>query len=278
MGIAGIAISILAWRFFEIPIYYGILAVLLTFVLALVAARATGETDITPGGPLGKIMQLTYGVLIPQSTTANLMTASITSNSSLACADLLNDLKSGYLLGAHPRRQFVAQFMGVFTGTVASTLGYFILVPNAGVFNSVNGADPKFAAPGAQQWKAVAELFKVGIHNLHPMARECIVIGIVIGAIFTLVEFYLPKAKKYLPSATGIGLGLLLPFSSAAFVFDRRAHRRGARPNEAEDRGAFRDSRSPPESSPARASLASSSPASTTSSSTDRHAQHRLTR
>ena len=49
-----------AWRFFEIPLYYGFLAVLLTFVLALVAARATGETDITPGGPLGKIMQLTY--------------------------------------------------------------------------------------------------------------------------------------------------------------------------------------------------------------------------
>jgi uncharacterized oligopeptide transporter (OPT) family protein len=125
----------------------------------------------------------------------------------------LNDLKSVYLLGAHPRRQFIAQLMGVFTGTVASTLGYFILVPNAGVFNSVNGADPKFAAPGAQQWKAVAELFKVGIHNLHPMARECIVVGIAIGALFTLVEFYLPKFKKYMPSATGIGLGLLLPFS-----------------------------------------------------------------
>ena len=213
IGFAGIAISILAWRFFEIPLYYGFLAVILTFVLALVAARATGETDITPGGPLGKIMQLTYGVLIPQSTTANLMTASITSNASLACADLLNDLKSGYLLGAHPRRQFIAQLLGVFTGTVASTLGYFILVPNAGVFNSVNGADPKFAAPGAQQWKAVAELFKVGIGNLHPMARECIVIGLVIGAFFTAIELALPKFKKYMPSATGFGLGLLLPFS-----------------------------------------------------------------
>ncbi|MGH7286124.1 MAG: OPT/YSL family transporter, partial [Polyangiaceae bacterium] len=213
MAFAGTAIAILAWRFFEIPLYYGALAVLLTFVLALVAARATGETDITPGGPLGKIMQLTYGVLIPQSTTANLMTASITSNASLACADLLNDLKSGYLLGAHPRRQFIAQMLGVLTGTVASTLGYFILVPNVSVFNSVNGADPKFAAPGAQQWKAVAELFKIGIGNLHPMARECIVWGIVIGAVFTLLEFSMPKFKKYMPSGTGIGLGLLLPFS-----------------------------------------------------------------
>ncbi len=214
VGFSGTAVSILAWKFFEVPFYYGILAVLLTFVLALVAARATGETDITPGGPLGKIMQLTYGVLIPQSTSANLMTASITSNASLACADLLNDLKSGYLLGAHPRRQFIAQLMGVFTGTIASTLGYFILVPNVHVFDSVDGADPKFAAPGAQQWKAVAELFKVGIQNLHPMARECIVAGVLIGAAFTLFEYFVPKDKrKWLPSATGIGLGLLLPFS-----------------------------------------------------------------
>ncbi|MEO8800885.1 MAG: OPT family oligopeptide transporter [Polyangiaceae bacterium] len=214
VGFSGTAVSILAWKFFEVPFYYGILAVLLTFVLALVAARATGETDITPGGPLGKIMQLTYGVLIPQSTSANLMTASITSNASLACADLLNDLKSGYLLGAHPRRQFIAQLMGVFTGTIASTLGYFILVPNVHVFDSVDGADPKFAAPGAQQWKAVAELFKVGIQNLHPMARECIVAGVLIGAAFTLFEHVVPKAKRrWLPSATGIGLGLLLPFS-----------------------------------------------------------------
>ena len=38
-------------------------------------------------------------------------------------------------------------------------------------------------------------------------------IGIAVGALFTIVEFYLPKHKKYLPSATGFGLGLLLPFS-----------------------------------------------------------------
>jgi len=75
-----------------------------------VACRATGESDITPIGALGKITQLVYGVLIPQNATANLMTASITANAAASSADLLTDLKSGYLLGAHPRRQFVAQF------------------------------------------------------------------------------------------------------------------------------------------------------------------------
>ena len=99
--LAGFAfVVIVAWLSFDIPPYYGVLAVVMTFALAVVACRATGESDITPGGAMGKIMQLTYGVLIPQNSTANLMTASISSNAALASADLLNDLKSGYLLGA----------------------------------------------------------------------------------------------------------------------------------------------------------------------------------
>jgi uncharacterized oligopeptide transporter (OPT) family protein len=195
-----------------IPPYFGVLAVLMTFFLALVACRATGETDVTPTGAMGKITQLTYGVLMPQSTTANLMTAAVTAGSASASADLLNDLKSGYLLGANPRRQFVAQFAGIFTGTIATVIGYYALVPDATALTGKGGADPQFAAPAAQQWKAVAEVFRIGIGNMHPMARHAIAAGIVIGLALSVVEALLPKAKRFLPSPTGIGLGFILPF------------------------------------------------------------------
>ncbi len=213
VAIAGGGIVIVAWRYFEIPLHLGILAVLMTFVLALVACRATGESDITPGGPLGKIMQLTYGVLIPQSSTANLQTAAITSGASLASADLLNDLKTGYLVGANPRRQFLAQAMGVLTGTIASTLGYFLLVPNALPLTGVGDKPPAFPAIAAQQWKAVAEVFKYGLANLHPMSQKGIWWGAGIGVVLALVEIYVPKKwKAWVPSPTGIGLGFVLPF------------------------------------------------------------------
>jgi uncharacterized oligopeptide transporter (OPT) family protein len=215
MAMASLGIVLIAWQAFGIPVHLGMLAVLMTFFLALVACRATGETDITPGGAMGKIMQLTYGVLMPQSTSANLMTAAITSGAGLASADLLNDLKTGYLLGANPRRQFVAQFLGIFSGTVASLLGYFLLVPNASVLVGEGDKAPVFPAPGAQQWKAVAELFKVGLANLHPMARYALVIGALLGVTMALLEWWAPKTKKFLPSITGIGLGLLLPFFSS---------------------------------------------------------------
>jgi OPT family oligopeptide transporter len=211
-GLSGVGVVAIARTFFEVPVHLGVLAVVMTFFLALVACRATGETDVTPTGAMGKIMQLTYGVLIPQSTTANLMTAAITSGSASASADLLNDLKSGYLLGANPRRQFVAQLSGVVSGTVATTIGYFLLVPNATALTGVDGKDAAFAAPAAQQWKAVAEVFRVGISNLHPFAQKGIVVGVVVGAVLTGLELLLPRAKRFLPSPTGVGLGLILPF------------------------------------------------------------------
>jgi uncharacterized oligopeptide transporter (OPT) family protein len=217
--VSSVFIVAMAWAAFGIPPYLGAVAIVLSFGLTLVACRATGETDITPIGAMGKITQLTYGVLLPQNYAANLMTASITSSASGEAADLLTDLKSGYLLGAHPRRQFVAQFLGIFSGTVASVAAYYLLVPDATALTGEGSAAPAFAAPAAQQWKAVAELFRLGTSNLHPMAREGIVIGLALGVVLAAVERLFPRIKAWLPSASGVGLGLLLPFStSLSFV------------------------------------------------------------
>jgi hypothetical protein len=203
---------------FGVPWYFGVLAVGLTFVLALVACRATGESDITPTGAMGKIMQITYGILIPQSATTNLMTAGITAGAASSSADLLNDLKSGYLLGANPRRQFIAQFLGIFTGTIATVVGFKFLVPDATALTGrilADGtvSDPQFAAPAAVAWKAVADVFKEGIGNMHPMHQNAIFVGLAIGALVVIMERVTPKEyKKWTPSATGLGLGFILPF------------------------------------------------------------------
>jgi uncharacterized oligopeptide transporter (OPT) family protein len=205
----GTGVILIGHFHFHIPAHLGLLAVGMTFILSLVACRATGETDITPIGAMGKLMQLTYGVLIPQNATANLMTASITSSSAGSAADLLNDLKAGYLLGANPRRQFIAQFLGVFMGTVATTFGFYLLVPDA---TAVTGDNPAFPAPAATSWKAVAEVFKNGLDHMHPTHQTLIYYGLAAGVFLVLLEANLPqKLKKWVPSASGIGLGLILP-------------------------------------------------------------------
>jgi uncharacterized oligopeptide transporter (OPT) family protein len=218
---------------FFIPWHFGCIAVLLTFFLSLVACRATGESDITPIGAMGKVTQLVYGVLIPQNATANLMTASITANAAASSADLLTDLKSGYLLGAHPRRQFLAQLMGVVTGTAATIIGFHLLVPDASVFTGSGGSPPTFAAPSAQAWLAVAKIFQEGIGHLHIMARHGIAWGLLAGAVLAALEIALPRHRQFIPSPIGIGLGLILPFfypfsmllgAVGAWLWSRRNH------------------------------------------------------
>ena len=61
----------------------------------------------------------------------------------------VTDLKSGYLLGAHPRKQFLAQFAGIFVGTAVTVLSFQVMVPTAEVLGS-----EQFPAPAAQTWRA----------------------------------------------------------------------------------------------------------------------------
>ena len=121
---------------FHTSIVMGIVAVLTTFVLSLVACRATGETDTTPVGAMGKLTQLLFGWLAPSNIVTNLMTASITAGAAGAAADLLVDLKSGYILGANPRKQFIAQFCGIFFGTIIVVPAFYLLVPDASVLGT----------------------------------------------------------------------------------------------------------------------------------------------
>ncbi|TMQ19760.1 MAG: OPT family oligopeptide transporter [Deltaproteobacteria bacterium] len=215
-ALSGGALVGLGRALFDIPIVLGCLAVAVSLVFGMVAARITGETDITPGGPMGKLTQLGFGMLRPQHPSTNLLTAAMTHASSVAAADLLNDLKSGYLLGADPRRQFVAQALGIAAGTAASVLAYFLLIPDAFALIAGDGRTPQFAAPGAHQFRAIAELLQYGLANLHPLHRTLVVAGAVAGLVIASIERLCPpRVARWLPSAAGLGLGLLLPLSTS---------------------------------------------------------------
>jgi OPT family oligopeptide transporter len=200
---------------FSIHWWMGIISVLMTFFLAIVACRATGETDITPIGAMGKITQLLYGVIAPANITTNLMTAGVTAGAAASSADLLTDLKSGYLLGANPRKQFIAQFFGIFIGAIVIVPAFYLIVPTANVL----GGDT-FPAPAAQVWKGVAELLALGLSSLDTTARWALVIGGLVGVLIPLLERLLPeKSRPFLPSAMGLGLAFVIPFWNTLSMF-----------------------------------------------------------
>ncbi len=212
LGLIPITVGLIAVQYFafHISVWLGLVSVAFSFVVSLVACRATGETDTTPIGAMGKITQLLYAVLPGAKGIAaiNLMAAGTTAAAAGAAADLLTDLKSGYLLGANPRRQFLAQFYGVFFGVLAVVPAWYLMVPDKKALEAFN-------PPATNMWKAVADLLTQGVNHLPQTALVAIVIGALVGMILPVVEFLWPKAKPYLPSAMGLGLAWVVPFQNA---------------------------------------------------------------
>lgn len=211
IGIIPIAIGMMVIQMVAFSIHWwaGLIAIALSFVLSLVASRATGETDTTPIGAMGKVMQLTFALLMPKQITPNLISAGIAANSASSSADLLTDLKSGYILGANPRKQFLAQFIGVFFGTLAIVPAWYLMIPN-------EEALQKYPLPATNVWVAVARVLSEGITSLPVSARWAALIGALIGIVLPILHRSVPsKVRAFLPSAMGLGLGGVVPFANA---------------------------------------------------------------
>jgi len=211
---SGGACIVLGAAFFRISWWMGAVAVAATFFLALIASRASGETDINPIGPMGKITQLIYGVLAPTNMTTNLMTASITAGAASHASDLLVDLKSGYILGANPRKQVIAQLFGCLAGTLFVVPAYWLLIDPRQI-----GSD-KWPAPAAQVWAGVAKVLANGIDALPPGARSGALIAVAVGIALALVEELVPKDRRpYTLSPVAAGIAWVVPAWNSISMF-----------------------------------------------------------
>lgn len=215
--LATVATTVAQVFIFGIEPHMGLLAVLLTFVLAVVAARVSGETGIPPIGALGKVTQLTFGFINPTNVTENLMTANVTGGAAGQCSDLLHDLKAGLLLGASVRAQAAAQFLGVLVGSLAGSAAYLVLVPDPANMLLTK----EWPAPAVATWKAVAELFRDGIDAAPTGALTASLVGAIVGATLAVVNAQLPeKRSHWCPSAVSLGLAFVIPafYSISLFI------------------------------------------------------------
>ncbi len=201
---------------FGIPIWAAMIGVVLSLVLAIVAARVNGETGVTPIGAMGKVTQLTIGATVPGDVTANLMCANVTGGSASQCADLMNDLKTGKLLGSTPCSQWLSQLAGALAGALAGSAIYLALIPNPKeqLFTT------EWAAPAVTTWKAVAEIFSKGLSALPTGVGAATAIAAVVGVVLAVLDKRGPKSiRPWLPSAAAYGLGFVVPANQGLSMF-----------------------------------------------------------
>lgn len=202
--------------FFAIAWWAAVLGVLLSFVLALVAARVSGETSITPVGPMGKVTQLVFGVLVPQNPAPNLMAANVTGGAASQCADLLHDLKTGQLIGASPRLQSVAQIFGALAGSLVGSAVYLIMIPNP----KEQLLTEEWPAIAVAAWKAVAEVFQVGLSALPSGTVTAMAIAAALGVALPVAEKLIPRRARWVvPSAASLGLAFVIPAYNGVSIF-----------------------------------------------------------
>lgn len=230
LALAAAGTTVAAWFLFDIPVHLTVLALALSFALAAVAVRSTGETDINPVGGMGKVTQLVYGGVAPGSLGTNLMAAAITGAGASQAADMMQDLKTGRLLGASPRRQFIAQLWGIAAGVLFCIPAY-VLVTSAYTLG-----EEQIPAPAAFAWKAMAELLTQGLGALPPHVGAAVAAGAAAGALLPILR-RVPAIARYLPSGLAVGIAfivqayysLVIFFGSLALVAWQRSNPGGAK-------------------------------------------------
>jgi uncharacterized oligopeptide transporter (OPT) family protein len=196
-----------------VPIYATVIAVFMALILSIMGVRALGETDLNPVSGISKLAQLFFAVIIPQSNKnsvlINLIAGAVSEAGALQAGDLMQDLKTGHLLGAAPNAQFWGQIIGSTVGAVVSALIYRLYTKVYQVPGDL------FQVPTGYVWIKTARL--VTGKGLPPMAFQWALGAAIIFTVTTILRI-LGTGKRwhpFIPGGISVAVG---KFSSVASV------------------------------------------------------------
>ncbi|KAF3491184.1 oligonucleotide transporter [Arthroderma uncinatum] len=163
------------------------LATLLALVLSVMGVRALGETDLNPVSGISKLTQLIFAAATPAShhtrrsaIITNLLAGAVSEAGALQAGDMMQDLKTGHLLGASPKAQFYGQAIGSVVGALISAGVYKLYVHVYPV------PGPMFQVPTAYVWIFTARL--VTGQGLPEMAWPAAGIASIVFTITTILR------------------------------------------------------------------------------------------
>jgi OPT family oligopeptide transporter len=206
--------------FFGVPLWLTIVSLPLIFVLTVICTNSMALTSWTPTGSLAKITQFTMGALDRTNPGSNLLPAGMTAEISSNAANLLSDIKPGYMLGGKPRHQAIGHVIGNLAGVLVCVPLFFLLFTKTDASGTVSAAgmvSDQFGFPAALQWKGVADIIARGLKSLPTSALISMGVAAV-AAIAIEVARIATKGKSGL-SAVAIGLGVTLPPQATFMMF-----------------------------------------------------------
>jgi uncharacterized oligopeptide transporter (OPT) family protein len=189
-------------------------------VLSVICTNSMALTSWTPTGSMSKITQFTMGAIDRTNPASNLIPAAMTAEIAANAANLLSDIKPGYMLGAKPRQQAIGHVIGILAGALACVPLFFLLFLPAdanGVRSISTMVSEQFAFPAALQWKGVAEIIAKGLTALPTSAVASMIVAVIAAAAIEIAKIV--TRGRFPLSAVSIGLGVVLPPEATLAMF-----------------------------------------------------------
>jgi uncharacterized oligopeptide transporter (OPT) family protein len=187
-------------------------AILLSLPLMLVGLRVLGETNWGPISQLSNVMQAIFGLLVPGNITANMVASGTTGTIAVESEAIMQDYKAGYMIGSSPKNMTIMQLIATPIGAAAVAWMYPLLRNTYGIVGEGAG----LSSPISRRLAGFAEVLSQGVDALPPGAVPALAVGAVIGILLTLVE---DRGIRWLPSPTGMAIGMVVPASVIIVMF-----------------------------------------------------------
>jgi len=194
------------------PIWMTVAAILFSIPLMLVGIRVLGETNWGPISALSNMMQAIFGVLAPGQILPNIISSGVTGTVASQSEGLMQDYKTGDMIGSTPRYLTYAQLLAVPVGAAAVSYVYPLLRATYGI-----GGEHGLQSPISQRFAGFARVLSGGLSALPPGAVAALCVGAGIGVVLTMLEG--TRLRRWLPSPTGLGIGMLVPSSAVVSMF-----------------------------------------------------------
>jgi OPT family oligopeptide transporter len=204
--LCGVALVVVQKTMLDQAVWITVAAIVLSAPLALVGLRVLGETNWGPISALSNMMQGVFALLAPGNVPANMVASGTTGTIAVESEAIMQDFKAGDMVGSSPRYLTYMQLLATPLGAAAVSWMYPLLRAQYGI------GDKGLSSPISRKWAGFAEILSQGTEALPPGAMTALVIGSLVGVVLAVLEMKV-KNKALVPSPTGLGIGMLVPFS-----------------------------------------------------------------
>lgn len=207
--ILGALLAVIQYANFGVSPVKTITAIAFQLVLILAGVWALGETNFGPVSLMANAVQFLFGLIWRHDIKGNLIAAGMAGDGNSQAEQTIQTFKTGRIIGSTPWALTVAQLVGVIIGALSVAIMFPLLVQKYGI-----GGTGQLSAPTGLKLANVAVLINKGLSAFPRGALQASVIALIGGVVIEFMREIRVSERAvffWLPSASAIGFGLILP-------------------------------------------------------------------